>query len=130
MIHLLSSIVLVSSSVAAAGIPSTRCSDASAGVRKIVQFPGMEAIEITLDQMGNKATIPTSELVVKESQINVIRETSTGAGAGQRGSSSKVYSAKLNVSKADGTSMPQAYTTNTKEDGSIEVDVICERSAY
>jgi hypothetical protein len=104
---------------ASAGIPSTRCSTADAGVRRVVVMPGIESIHVKTGR-DSFVELEARILLIKESNIQIIRNIGT----------TKTYSATLNISKNDGSLMPDPYATNKKEDGSIEVDAICESYSF
>ena len=117
-------LALVSGS-AFAGIPTTVCSSPDGGIQRVSEGPGMEAIIVRLDSEGATARLPVGELDITETDIRVVRES-----RGAMGSFSKTYFARLSIAKSDGTWMPDAYTSNRLENGSLEADVICEFSIF
>ena len=120
---LLLALLVVSGNVFA-GIPTTQCSTHDAGVRQVSDYPGSESLVVKLDGKGKEAKITMRDLTVKQSNIHVIREHQAQM------SYSKIYSATLSISRDNGEKMPDAYTANRNEDGSLTVDVICEFSVF
>jgi hypothetical protein len=108
-----------------AGIPKTVCSTPNAGIQLISEMPGIDFLIVRLDSEGTTEKLSVMDVNIEESNIHVIREKS-----GSGGSYRKTYSATLSISKADGSLMPDAYTTVRKDDGSLEVDAICEFSVF
>lgn len=116
-------------SSAQAGVPTTVCSTADGGIRLKSEFSGMQHLEITTNHEGAFERLERADYRVKETEVNVLSSRTSGGAMGRR-STQRIYSAKLTITKADGSAMPDAYAANVAEDGSLTVHAICRFSSF